>query len=87
MPKTTGDDWFGSPEAAQFLGIGLRTLYSFIDHGELPAYKFGRVIRIRRVDLEAFIDQHRLEPGSLGHLYPHSEDGRVVEGEDQAEEG
>ena len=28
------------------LGVNLRTLYRFIDAGDLPAYKFGRVIRL-----------------------------------------
>jgi len=87
VPRTTGDDWFGSPEAAQFLGVGLRTLYSFIDRGELSAYKLGRVIRVRRVDLEAFLEHHRVEPGSLGHLYPQGQDGRVFEEDDPSEEG
>ncbi len=85
MPRSTGSDWSGSPDAARFLGIGLRTLYSFIDRGELPAYKLGRVIRIRRVDLEAFIQQHRVEPGSLAHLYPQGQDERAPEDDGRSE--
>ena len=82
MPKSTGDQWLGTPEAARFLGVGLRTVYSFIDRGELPAYQLGRVIRVRRVDLDAFLDTHRVEPGTIGHLYPQGEDTRAAEDED-----
>ncbi len=62
--------WLSTAEAARRLGITSRTLYRLIDEGQLPAYKFGRVIRLREGDVEAFIEASRVEPGSLGHLYP-----------------
>ena len=63
-------DWMGTPDAAEYLGVTLRTLDRFIDEGQLPAYKFGRVIRVKRSDVYAFVDRNRVQPGSLGHLYP-----------------
>ena len=57
-----------SGDAADFLGVGLRTLYKFIDDWKLPGYRFGRVIRLKRLDVEAFIDSCRIEPGTLEHL-------------------
>jgi excisionase family DNA binding protein len=66
----TGDDWLGTKEAARHLGITARTLYRFIDEGQLSAYRFGRVIRVRRSDLDIYIDTCRIQPGSLEHLYP-----------------
>lgn len=63
-------DWMGTKEAAAYLGVTLRTLYRFIDSGDLPAYKFGRVIRLRRDEVDTFIAAARIEPGSLEHLYP-----------------
>ena len=57
-------------EASEHLGINLRTLYRLIDEGELPAYKFGRVIRLKAEDVERFIELARIAPGSLEHLYP-----------------
>jgi excisionase family DNA binding protein len=62
--------WLSTKEAAAYLGINLRTLYRFIDEGELPAYKFGRVIRLRQSELDGFIEQARILPGTLDHLYP-----------------
>jgi excisionase family DNA binding protein len=40
-------------------------VYRFIDSGELAAYRFGRVIRVRSEDLDAFIESCRIEPGTL----------------------
>jgi excisionase family DNA binding protein len=62
--------WMGTREACERLGVTLRTLYRFIDEGQLPAYKMGRVIRLQATDLDAFIDRMRIAPGSLEHLYP-----------------
>jgi excisionase family DNA binding protein len=62
--------WLSTAEAARALGITSRTLYRFIDEGQLPAYRFGRVIRLKQSDVDSFIEQCRIAPGSLEHLYP-----------------
>ena len=84
MPKTAeGAGWLGAPAAAKRLGVGLRTLYGLIEDEGLPAYRFGRVIRIRAQDLEAFLERSRIKKGDLAHLvYP----GRPEEAEDGASE-
>ena len=69
-----GDDieWLSTAETARRLGITSRTLYRFIDQGEVAAYRFGRVIRIKATDVDHFIDASRIEPGTLEHLYPEA---------------
>ena len=62
--------WLSTRDACERLGITLRTLYRFIDEGQLPAYKMGRVIRLQADDVDQFIDRMRIAPGSLEHLYP-----------------
>ena len=62
--------WLSTKEAAARLGITLRSLYRFIDEGDLVAYKFGRVIRIQEPDVDRGIEASRISPGSLEHLYP-----------------
>ncbi len=62
--------WLSTKEASELLGVTLRSLYRFIDEGDLVAYKFGRVIRIQQTDVERFIAASRIAPGSLEHLYP-----------------
>jgi excisionase family DNA binding protein len=63
-------NWMSTKEAAEHLGVTLRSLYRFIDEGTLPAYKFGRVIRLKEDDVYGFIETCRIPPGSLDHLYP-----------------
>jgi len=63
-------EWLSTAGAARRLGITPRTLYRFINEGDLPAYRFGRVIRLQSGDIEAYILQCKISPGSLDHLYP-----------------
>jgi excisionase family DNA binding protein len=51
-----------------------RTLYGFIDTDQIPAYRFGRVIRLKRNDVEDFRRNHRTQPGEIRHLYPGPDD-------------
>ncbi len=74
-------DWLSTADAASALGITARTLYRFIDQGDLPAYRFGRVIRVKRVDIDAFIDASRIEPGTLEHLYPDTSGDKKADDE------
>ena len=62
--------WLSTQDAARRLGVTPRTLYRFIDVGDLPAYRLGRVIRLKAEDVDRFIEASRIEPGSLEHLYP-----------------
>jgi excisionase family DNA binding protein len=69
------------------LGVTLRTLYRFIDEGQLPAYKMGRVIRLQAGDVDEFISRARIVPGTLEHLYPDprgSQPGRSQHSDEQA---
>ena len=62
--------WMSTQEAARRLGVTSRTLYRFIDEGSLAAYKMGRVLRLKRGDVDEFIERSRVKPGTLEHLYP-----------------
>lgn len=61
--------WLSTREAADQLGITVRTLYKLIDEGELPAYRIGRVIRLQQEEVDAYIPQARIVPGTLAHLH------------------
>ena len=64
--------WLSTREAAGELGITTRTLYRLIDSGQVPAYKFGRVIRLKAEEVDAFVERSRIAPGELEHLYADS---------------
>ena len=74
--------WLGTQEAARHLGITPRTLYRLIDAGEIPAYKLGRVLRVKLRDVEVFLDNARVKPGDLEHLYPERKRTDAQRGED-----
>jgi excisionase family DNA binding protein len=74
--KSETIQWMGTRDACERLGVTLRTLYRFIDEGQLPAYKMGRVIRVQESDIEGFIERMRIVPGTLDHLYPEPRPGR-----------
>ena len=71
--------WLSTADAAKRLGITARTLYRFIDQGDIPAYRFGRVIRLKQDEVDAFIDSSRIQPGTLEHLYPEPATGAARE--------
>lgn len=45
-------------EAAKLLKVHFSTVYEMMDRGEIATVKFGRSKRIRRQDLEKFIEEH-----------------------------
>ena len=72
MTSSADIEWLSTQEAARRLGITTRTLYRFVDQGDLAAYRMGRVIRVKASDVDTFIESSRIEPGSLEHLYPET---------------
>ncbi len=62
-------DWLSTKDAASRLGVTLRSLYKFIDEGELAAYRIGRVIRLKKDDIDEYIEKCRILPGDLVHLH------------------
>ena len=52
MPMASEIEWLSTAEAAGRLGITPRTLYRFLDEGQLPGYRFGRVIRLQAKEFD-----------------------------------
>lgn len=73
MSKIEDLNWLSIEEARRIIGISARTLYRLIDDGSVPAYRFGRVIRLQQREVLAFIQAARVQPGSIANLYPVSE--------------
>ena len=47
-------DLYSAEEAAQILGLQVRTVRNYVREGRLPAVRIGKQYRIARADLEAF---------------------------------
>jgi excisionase family DNA binding protein len=42
-------------EAAEYLGISIRTLWTLTQRGELTCVRFGRVVRYEMADLVSYV--------------------------------
>ena len=49
-------------EVAAYLNVVPITVYRMIDRGSLPAVRVGRVWRIRREDLQVYLDRSTNQP-------------------------
>jgi excisionase family DNA binding protein len=68
-----GDEtWLSLQEVANPIGMSYRTVFSMVRRGEIPAEQKaqGHPCRVRRADVDAFIERSRVRPGELVHLYP-----------------
>ncbi|HCV35913.1 MAG: helix-turn-helix domain-containing protein [Acidimicrobiales bacterium] len=61
-------EWLSTEAAARRLGLNPRTIYNFINEGDLKAYRFGRVIRLKSSDVLTFEATCQIQPGTLSHL-------------------
>ena len=86
MGSMRSSGWLSTTDVRQRLGITLRTLYRLIDEGQIPAYKIGRVIRMKEEDIDAFLERSRIAPGTLDHLYPATNQGLGFDEEEDVEE-
>src|SRR5437763_7209085 len=68
-------EWMSTKEVCEALEVALRTLYRYIDSGELPAYKMGRLIRLRRRDVEQLIAASKMQPGDIAAAQKYVEKG------------
>jgi excisionase family DNA binding protein len=57
---STADRYLTRAEAAQKLGLSVRTVARLIASGELPAVRIRAAVRIDPNDLDALIDRHRI---------------------------
>jgi len=79
VAESAGDDWIGVPTTAGLLGLRPHTVYALIDSDELHAEvtvptdrpKRRRTIRIRRNEVDAYLERARVKPGELRHLHPN----------------
>lgn len=61
-------EWLNLTGVARELGCGVPLVYRAINEGQLTAYKLGRVYRVKRPDLDAYLESVKVRPGALSHL-------------------
>ena len=55
-------DLLSIPELCQELGMGKSWVYRHLRSGEIPSVKLGRSIKVKREDLEEYLERHRFRP-------------------------
>jgi excisionase family DNA binding protein len=53
----TADEWFTLAESGDWLKIGRTTIYKLVREGHIPAYRIGRSTRVRRRDVEQWLEE------------------------------
>lgn len=63
MEARVEKEWMTTDELIRWLGLGRTKTYEMLRNGEIPSYKIGRVRRIRREDVEAWLAGNKYRPG------------------------
>ena len=60
-----GLDLLSIPELCQELRMGKSWVYRRLRSGEIPSVKLGRSIKVKRADLEEYLENRRFRPSDL----------------------
>ena len=63
------------PEVCQGLGMGKSWVYRRLKNGEIPSIKLGRSIKVKRSDLEGYLESMRYTPAAA--------EAEVIPGEEE----
>ncbi len=63
------------PEVCQGLGMGKSWVYRRLKYGEIPTIKLGRSIKVKRSDLEGYLESMRYTPAAA--------EAEVIPGEEE----
>jgi excisionase family DNA binding protein len=66
----TKSEFLTKQQAGEYLSLSTKTIERLILRGEIPAYKVGRRIRIRRDELEDWIKAQQVQPYPVPDLEP-----------------
>jgi excisionase family DNA binding protein len=61
-PEARDSELLSIPQVCQYLGIGKSWVYRRIHNQELPSVRLGRIIKVKRSDLEQYLEDHRHRP-------------------------
>ena len=59
-----GIELLSMPQLCQELGMGKSWVYNKLKSGEIPSIKLGRSIRVKREDLDKYLDGQRYQPSA-----------------------
>lgn len=57
-------------EASEYLRVKGSTLYAWAERGVIPCYKFGRLVRFKKAEIEAWADSQKTDRVPAPCEYP-----------------
>jgi excisionase family DNA binding protein len=51
--------FFTAKELSQYLNVKPKTIYSWVNKGEIPHYRIGKTIRFRKDEIEKWLEEKR----------------------------
>ena len=60
--QSGGAQLLSIPQLCQELGMGKSWVYRRLRSGEIPSVKLGRSIKVKRADLEGYLENHLYQP-------------------------
>ncbi len=61
-PRSRGPELLSIPQVCRSLGMGKSWTYRRLKSGEIPSVKLGRSIKVKREDLEQYLESRRYQP-------------------------
>jgi excisionase family DNA binding protein len=69
-------EWFTVDELREWLGLGRTKAHELVASGEIPSYRIGRLRRIKKADVERYLETRRYDPKGVTPSNPlDAEDG------------
>ncbi|MCD8060421.1 MAG: helix-turn-helix domain-containing protein [Bacteroides fragilis] len=56
-----GEEWLSSEEVKSILGVSAKTWQKYRNEKRIPFSQFGRKIYVKKADLDAFMENHKIE--------------------------
>lgn len=53
------EEWLTLAQVGEWLQVGRSTVYRLVSSKEIPGYRVGRAIRVRRADVERWLEENR----------------------------
>ncbi len=74
-PERTPGDLMTVEQVAAYLQLNKLTVYKYVRSGELPAVRLGRSFRVRRADVEEFLEARKVAPKRAAQPQPAEQPG------------
>ncbi len=60
--KSRKEEMLSTTEVGKMLGVTSKTVIRMIEGGQIPGYRVNFVWKVRRGDVEAYLEAHRFRP-------------------------